>query len=180
VASSADGAKLVAGVQYGPIYTSTNSGATWTLASAPGGADWASVASSADGTRLAAVDTDNTIYVSPDSGATWTSTGAPKENWYCAASSADGVKLVAAAIPGLLYTRQSVPAPLLNLMSSDNGLVLSWVVPSLSFRLQQNSDLTTSNWIDVTGAPTLDTTNLQYQVIIPQNNDQGFYRLKNP
>src|SRR5258706_11478533 len=49
VASSADGARLVASTWEGPIYVSTNSGATWTQTSAPL-AHWNSVACSADGT----------------------------------------------------------------------------------------------------------------------------------
>ena len=36
VASSADGSNLVAAVNTGPIYLSTDAGATWTAASAPG------------------------------------------------------------------------------------------------------------------------------------------------
>ena len=51
---------------YGPIYTSTNSGATWTETAAPTNS-WLSVASSADGTKLVAAS--GRIY-------TWTNSGA--------------------------------------------------------------------------------------------------------
>jgi photosystem II stability/assembly factor-like uncharacterized protein len=58
------------------IYTSADSGATWTQTAAPQ-QSWISVASSSDGTKLVA--TGNTppsavgyIYTSSDSGATWT------------------------------------------------------------------------------------------------------------
>ena len=65
VASSADGTKLVAaadfdgvwdGTNYGDglIYTSTNSGATWTPTTAPS-EHWSAVASSADGSNIVAV-----------------------------------------------------------------------------------------------------------------------------
>jgi hypothetical protein len=85
VASSADGAKLVAvsiriGASGGLIYTSSDSGATWTQTTAPR-QDWQQVASSSDGTKLVAVSSNlvatghafgGYIYTSSDSGATWT------------------------------------------------------------------------------------------------------------
>src|ERR1019366_5810490 len=92
-------------IDYNPaaLYTSTDSGATWTLTSAPV-ADWTSVASSADGSKLVAVsesasgdpgNPNGLIYTSTDSGATWTATSAPRTEWWAVASSADGTKLVA-------------------------------------------------------------------------------------
>ena len=72
VASSADGSKLVAAVNGGLIYTSTNSGSTWVATSAPANS-WGCVASSADGTRLFAVGLG--LYASADSGSTWQRTG---------------------------------------------------------------------------------------------------------
>jgi hypothetical protein len=56
IASSADGTKLAAVVYGGQIYTSTDSGVTWT-AQASGSRTWTSIASSEDGTKLAAVVT---------------------------------------------------------------------------------------------------------------------------
>ena len=112
VASSADGAKLVAvTARYGPICTSSDSGATWTPTGAPS-KDWSSVASSADGTKLVAAGPPGygevrSIYTSIDSGATWTPTTAPSNRWTCIASSTDGVNLVAGSGPysgdGLIY-----------------------------------------------------------------------------
>lgn len=131
VASSADGTKLVA-VQFddagyaGWIYTSTDSGATWTRTGAHG--YWASVASSIDGTKLVAAQARDGngnpgwIYTSTDSGATWSPTGAPNSYWASVASSADGTKLVAAQAadangnPGRIYT------------STDSGA--TWTRPS--------------------------------------------------
>lgn len=112
VASSADGVKLVAsaaliynptrgGAHGGPIYTSTDSGATWSPTSAPGN-QWSGVASSTYGSKLvacAAYNYSNTawgsIYVSTNSGVDWTVTSAPTNIWNCVASSADGTRLVA-------------------------------------------------------------------------------------
>src|SRR5258705_13907204 len=54
VAASADGRKLVAVVPMEVIYTSSDSGVSWTPSTGPVEA-WQSVASSADGDRLVAV-----------------------------------------------------------------------------------------------------------------------------
>ncbi|MGC9986476.1 MAG: sialidase family protein [Polyangia bacterium] len=102
VASSSDGTRLVAvsggfdidGVltNGGYIYTSSDSGATWTQRTAPQ-QGWVSLASSSDGTKLVAVGNDS-IYRSSDSGATWAQTGT-QQLWSSVASSSDGTKLVA-------------------------------------------------------------------------------------
>ena len=65
LASSADGTKLVAtktNNQGGFLYTSTDSGVTWTeqtTAGGDGGQYWSEVVSSADGSRLAALGEDD-------------------------------------------------------------------------------------------------------------------------
>ena len=102
VASSADGTKLVATVKGGQIYTSVDSGVTWTpQAGILGSLNWSSVASSADGTKLVATVGDNInligdIYTSSDSGAGWSASGSGNRQWVSVASSADGTKRVEA------------------------------------------------------------------------------------
>ena len=98
VASSANGAKLVATVSGGRIYT--NSGSTWAASSASS-LTWSSVASSADGTKLVAVVGNNVsqtgqIYTSTNTGSTWTARDSARQ-WLSVASSADGTRLIAAA-----------------------------------------------------------------------------------
>ena len=68
-----DGTKLVAVQYYGRyIYTSTDSGVTWTLQANAGSGYWYSVVSSSDGTKLVAVQSNNGyIYTSTDSGVTY-------------------------------------------------------------------------------------------------------------
>jgi hypothetical protein len=58
VASSADGTKLIAvgGPLCRCIYTSTDSGATWTQQTGAGQRYWGAVASSSDGTKLVAAE----------------------------------------------------------------------------------------------------------------------------
>jgi hypothetical protein len=73
VASSADGAKLLAGARGpfgvvgsppvpGPIYVSTNAGASWMASDLPSN-HWSSVAASADGSIAVAVATNGPIYM---------------------------------------------------------------------------------------------------------------------
>ncbi len=195
VASSAEGRRLVAGT-FDPFHppgtggafavsTSTNGGGTWRQAPA-GGLGRGLVASSADGTRLVAAGGPNgfgrggSISRSIDSGVTWTADNSPSTNWSSVASSADGHKLAAAVNGGGIWTLQSTPAPRLSIAPADTDFVLSWTVPSLPFVLQENSDLTRTNWADAPTPPTLNLTNLMNQVAVPLPVSNRFYRLKSP
>lgn len=172
IACSADGTRMIAAD--GSVYLSEDSGTTWTNTGVPGSC----VASSADGTRLAAAGYPGLICFSRDSGATWTATGAASSYWHAITSSADGNAWLALdAKSNLVCKSQSTPAPLFGTAPTNGNLVLSWTVPSIGFVLQQNSDLTSSNWMDVTALPVLDLTNLQYQYVVSPTNGQGFYRL---
>jgi hypothetical protein len=189
LAASADGMQLVAaqgenGPLPGSILISSNAGATWSSASAPSAA-WSSAASSADGThQVAAIGglfggpISGSIYVSTDSGATWSATDAPTNNWAFVASSADGCRLVAAVNGGGIYTWQTAPTPALNITAAGNGLVISWVIPSMNFVLQQNPGLNRTNWTNVATPPVLNPTNLQNQVTLTLPSAPTFYRLK--
>ena len=101
VASSADGTKLIASVLNGNLYTSTDSGVTWSQRATV--RSWRGVASSADGAKLVASVVNGFLYTSADSGVTWTARDASR-NWQAVASSADGTKLVAGTYGGFLYT----------------------------------------------------------------------------
>jgi len=174
VSSSADGTKLAA-VCYFYICISTNSGTTWT-ANEVQPAALPSVASSADGTKLVAGL--GWIYTSADSGVNWTYTNSISSYMWSVACSADGARLVAAAEGGLVYTSYSIPTPQMSITPASNSLTLSWIIPSCNFALQQNSDLTTANWINVTNTPVLNLTNLQNQTTLPSPASNCFFRLK--
>lgn len=193
VAASADGTRLVAATfgsydQFGnntpgTIFTSADRGVTWTLTSAPSDY-WFDVASSADGTRLVAAALGGPLYTTTNSGVTWISNNLPASGWRSVASSADGCKLVAVetgeslAHVGGIYTWQTTPTPVLSVASSSDGSLISWVVPSMPFVLQENADLTTTNWIDVTAMPILNYTNLHHEVSVSISSVSRFYRLK--
>jgi hypothetical protein len=103
IASSSDGSHLaaVASGSGGGIFTSIDSGLTWSGPYGNIGASWYAVASSADGTRLVAAIQGGGIYT--NSGTSWTIVGASapsSANWISAASSVDGTKLIAVANNG--------------------------------------------------------------------------------
>jgi hypothetical protein len=124
VASDASGTHLVAvskavsgngptGVAGGDLWTSADSGATWTnrtAATVATGQVWTSVASDATGVHLVGVVNGGGIWTSTNSGLTWTnrtagtSVGGPGVGaagdslWYSVASDATGTYLVAAEV----------------------------------------------------------------------------------
>ena len=189
VSSSADGKVLVAVGVYNPIYISTNSGNTWqrSLRVNPTGLEpqWHSVACSADGKMMTAVCSYYSSFpsfsarTSTNSGATWTVSCTLNKFWNTVAASADGCEMFAADGVGL-YTSKTTPVSKLNLAPTSGGLALSWIIPSTSFLLQQSSDLTTTNWSNVTNGPVLNLTNLQNQVNLPLPTGNAFFRLNTP
>ena len=181
VAVSSDGTTFVAAAQYdyvlvddgGPIYVSTNSGISWFQSGAPI-AKWQAVASAADGARLLASVNRGGIYTSPDSGITWVENRAPSQIWTSVTSSGDGTKLVAVVNGSGIYI------PMLGIALSSGEVVLSWPTNSINFMVQQNLDLSLTNWTDVTNSAELNLTNFQYELTVPLINGYGFYRLKTP
>jgi hypothetical protein len=177
IACSADGTKIVAAGT--SIYSSTNSGLTWVSNNVPV-TFWQAVTVSADGSKWAAVDQFGRFYNSTNLGASWTSNSIP-ESISAMAASADGNRLVVVNFwDGGMYVSQTTPAPLLNIAQTEGGQGLSWLIPSTNFVLQQNHDLSTTNWVTVTNSPTLNLTNLQDEVVLSPANNSGFYRLATP
>ena len=102
---SADGQRVVAGVNGGYIYTSTDEGANWAERTAAGSRGWQAAAMSADGQRVVAGVGGGYLYTSVDGGVSWTErTAAGSRNWQAAAMSADGQRVVAGVGGGYLYT----------------------------------------------------------------------------
>jgi photosystem II stability/assembly factor-like uncharacterized protein len=179
ITSSSDGTTLAVGGDY-YIFVSTNLGSTWTQTTTAMG-DWASVACSSDGSELAAVDYGGGIYVSTNSGATWTQTDAPYEYWMSIASSSDGAKLAAVVSGGGIYTYAfaTPPSPSLNASVSGGYPTLSWTTTNGgNFILQQNTDLNSTNWTNVTWPVIVNGSS--YQVTDLPDASQKFYRLVTP
>ena len=110
LAASADGTRLAATatdsrdqwgilLSRGAIYSSSDSGRTWSPSDAPTN-DWSTIACSADGSRwIAGSWRPGTIYRSSDAGAHWIPTSAPVLQWEKVASSADGTVVLAGGNP---------------------------------------------------------------------------------
>ncbi len=185
IAMSADGKKFVTAYGNG-IYSSTDLGATWAQIGVPGTNLIMRVALSADGYRLVAISEGGggaypgyigSIFTSTISGTTWINQNVPVPALGFVASSADGSKLYAALDGGGIWTSQSTPASNLNITATNN-IQLSWIWPSTNFVLQQCCDL--CSWTDITNAPALNLSTLQYEVALPMTNTCGFYRLATP
>jgi hypothetical protein len=71
-----------------------------------------------------------------------------------------------------------LPPATLGITTFGTNLVVFWPSPPGGFVLQQNSDLTTTNWTTVTNTPAI--TNGLNQVILAPTNGSSFYRLKYP
>jgi len=182
VACSADGTKIVGVVYEGRIFTSRDSGLTWVTTSAPVNA-WVGAASSADGTTLVGIPNGNQVYISRDSGTNWTSSSILNGALWAAACSADGTRILVAddGVPppgGGLYLSQSNPRPVLSLTRSGTNLVASWTVPSMPFTLQVNSDLTTTNWTDLSVPAPLNYSTLRNEALLPFDSTNQLFRLK--
>jgi hypothetical protein len=189
LAGSADGTKLFTAAQpsaEGPIdfiLRSTNSGATWERTSAP--APWQSLACSADGTRLVALtfgpNVDSPIYTSEDSGLTWASI----------------------QFTGNVAVRFTGRRVLGRWMQYGSSIGRDWDLHSpihphpcskchqfrkrsattlLDYSFdglcsQQNSEVTGGGWTEVLTSPVLDYTHLRYEVRLPVQKQDIFYRL---
>ena len=102
---SSDGNKLAAAAYGGFIYTSTDTGYTWTEQANAGNRTWNPIAGSNDGTKLAVAAHGGSIFTSSDGGSTWIArTGAGSYKWRSITSSSDGDKLAACAENQFIYT----------------------------------------------------------------------------
>ena len=186
LACSADGTRLLAAsngntTPAGPIVISTNAGLAWVQSSAPL-TNWAAIACSSDARHIVAAGGGTSgyghLYTSDDFGNTWLQANPPVAHWTSVACSADGQKMAAAVYGRHIYTLQLSPfavSPKLNIGSSNGKTILSWLVPSVAFKLQQATDLSAANWTDVNSAKTL--TNVEYQVVVPTPAGSSFFRL---
>jgi hypothetical protein len=72
----------------------------------------------------------------------------------------------------------TLPTAALNIALSGTNVLVSWPSPPGDFVLQQNFDLTTTNWTTVTNESGV--VNGQNQVIFPPGSSNQFYRLQYP
>jgi hypothetical protein len=79
----------------------------------------------------------------------------------------------------LLSVVQTPGAPLLTITrTATNTAVISWPSPSIGFNLQQNGDLSTTNW--VAPSETVADNGTSKYIIVSPSSGQRFYRLFKP
>ena len=104
---SSDGSRIVAVVYGGFIWTSSDSGVSWSQQNGSGSRNWLSVASSSSGARLVAVVNGGYIYTSNNYGVSWTEeTSAGNRSWRGVAISSDGTKISAVDYGGYIWTAE--------------------------------------------------------------------------
>lgn len=179
LAATPDGSKLMMAT-VDAFYVSTNWGASW--ASTNQSPLFGPVSCSANGSIVLSESggIPNILYSSTNLGATWASNSVPSDLWTAAACSADGNKLFATArsstqSPVSIWALQMAPSPQLNFSTSNTNLNFCWLVPSTNMVLEESPDL--MNWTTITNASSLNYTNLDEQVTLPQGNGNGFFRL---
>jgi hypothetical protein len=167
VCVSADGRRLAAAgsgewgavgaLPIGPVLMSEDSGASWFVPPGVADANW-----------RVPPGTTNSV-------ASWTGL----------ALSADGSRLTGVFIhdecceiysPGVVAQQMDL-APVIDIGVSAGQLVVSWVVPSAHFALQQSSAIGAASWTNVAAAPVLNYSTLREEVIVPSSGQQMFYRL---
>jgi surface protein len=124
LASDLGGVNLVAVALNDGIYTSANSGTTWTQSNAPSKL-WYGVTCSESGQNMVAVAFGGGIWQSINYGANWSEILANSIGWYGVASSGDGTKLVAVSLNNGIWT------------SSNTGV--SWTQTSAPLTVQWSS-----------------------------------------
>lgn len=188
VASSADGSRVIvaATAPTAAIWVSTNYGLSWSTNCAPSDQAWNGVACSADASRIIAVSglQNGLIYVSTNLGTTWTLTDAPAQNWTAVACSADGCLMFATTDmsgydygTGGIYRAQITPVPKLSITATGGSLVVSWIIPSMNFVLQQTSSLPSGTWANVSNPALPNYTTMQNRVTLAFSRRSAFFRL---
>ena len=177
LAGSEDGRILLACGQLGGGM-STNWGTNWSffIANNPSFPIFTNqVACSTNGTVWFALGNTN-IFSTFNSGATWTTDSAPALAWSAIAVSKDGTRAVAASSKGGIY----VAEPTLGITSAAHNVALFWSTnyPASEFGVEQNTNLTKTNWMSVSGSPAV--VNTSYQLTLPATNQQLFFRLSSP
>ena len=175
IASDLSGQHLVAAVNGGQIYTSSDYGVTWTPRDSA--RSWYSVASDSSGKYLAAVVQGGKIYTSNDYGVTWTPHSS-SSLWTSVASDSSGQYLVATSYnsdgqSGQIYTSNDYGAtwiprnsslPWYAVSSDSTGKYLAVAAPYNS-RTHTAGGIYISNDYGVTWTPTNAPTNILFDSI---------------
>jgi hypothetical protein len=123
------------------------------------------------------------LEISTNSGAIWAPANVPAGQWNSVAVSADGSFLGVAGVGQIATLHPPAspppipPSPQLVIDRLGGNVGLSWLVPSTPFVLEQTADLRSTDWVAVPTSPTLNVTNLNYQLTLPAASGARLYRL---
>ncbi len=157
--------ELIAAVDHGFIYTSTNWGMTWTVITAPGPYEFP-LSRAPDGSGFCA---HASIETSARAVGASSGRNAFRSDWYAVASSADGSQLVVSA-------STSQPAPVLNIRHSPAGLIIAWPAQYQGFHLEHTTNPSYGLWAAVTNS--VHQTGDENRVLVSHEMDGQFFRLK--
>ena len=79
-----------------------------------------------------------------------------------------------------VWASYTPPAPRLRLSAPGTNLMLSWPVSATNFVLQQNEDMTMTNWTTMSNTAALNYSNLQYEASFSPTSGSSFFRLATP
>jgi hypothetical protein len=163
--SNGNRSELIAAVDNGPVFTSTNFGITWKAVTVTGVHKFPLCTASDGGGLYARV----TVHPPPSPPEVAAGTNAPVPEWYAVASSADGSKLVVSA-------SLSQPAPALNIRYSSNAVTIVWPAQFSSFVLEHKAELNSATWTTITNS--VRVVGEENRVVIPSAIGAHFFRLR--
>jgi hypothetical protein len=175
---SKDKRKIVAMVLGGgPIYATANGGLHWAVFDSPGHYHFRLTGDETDGGFIAAAtllphpQTDRADVAEINSSGQYGSTASAemtplKQDWYAVAVGPHGNKLILS----------SLSTPTLTITKAGPLVIVSWPSSFSGFILQENTDISTPNWTDVTN--NVVTVPGENQVAINPQEANNFFRLK--
>jgi hypothetical protein len=168
---SSNKAKIVAMVlNNGPIYATPNGGLTWKIYRLPGHYRFRITGDEIDGgfvvTGTILPEPQAELIDSSDKNIPDTKINSSKQDWYAVTVAPNGDKLILSS----LYS------PTLSIAQSGTSVIVSWPASFTGFVLQENPDITTINWTDVTNS--VDIVGDENQVTISRSDANNFFRLR--
>jgi hypothetical protein len=163
--SNRDRSELIAAVDHGPIYTSTNSGMAWKAITAPGLYKFP-LCTAPDGSGFYArvpIDKSRAAQDVP------ARANAPPGDWYAVASSSDGSRLIVSA-------SSTQPAPALNIRHVSTAVTIAWPSQFTGYVLEHSADLSGGTWTTVTNPAQVVAR--ENRVVVPASIGNGFFRLR--
>jgi hypothetical protein len=138
---------------------------------------WLSLAASPDGATLELMLTNGAVIISTNSGAVWTVKAPTVVASNTVAPPVDP-SLGTGVAPAARSAAVEATQPVLDIGASAEGVVLSWPLAFVRFRVEQSLDSWQPTWETITNA--VIATNGQNRVTIRPSNGSAFFRVSSP